>query len=227
MCLVTCKIARILLYSRAAKNKVFRKIGAQMLKVSNVMVLRQERPLLEPLTFQLAPGQAAHLVASNGTGKSTLLKAFLGHYPFSGQIDWKGMSLLRQLDEVHILPHGDILFPYLTVKQQLEYWAGVFKGAFTDFFWDLFDAFGLSSYLELPVQSLSEGQARKLALCSLLISNRPLWLLDEPLTSLDAVSQTIFLEEARNHLNNNGVIVAASHQSLPCYFQKIDLEPLC
>ena len=60
----------------------------------------------------------------------------------------------------------------------------------------------------------SAGQKRRLALARLLIAPRPLWLLDEPVTSLDADGQTVFASLARAHLQRGGLIVAATHAPL-------------
>jgi heme exporter protein A len=61
---------------------------------------------------------------------------------------------------------------------------------------------------------LSAGQKRRLALARLLVAPRPLWLLDEPLTALDAEGQQTFASLAHAHLVRGGLIVAATHAPL-------------
>jgi heme exporter protein A len=198
-----------------------------MLSVRNVQVFRQEYPIFEPISFDLKSGEAVHLVASNGVGKSTLMKAFLGHASFSGQITWQGALLSDQLHDVFMLPHGDILLSHLTVSQQLEYWSVFFRESVSEEILGFLGACGLMTYFGAPIQHLSEGQMRKLALSSLMFSFRPLWILDEPLTALDKESQQIFLERAKGYLGKGGGIVVASHQALPSFFTKIPLVALC
>jgi heme exporter protein A len=60
----------------------------------------------------------------------------------------------------------------------------------------------------------SAGQKRRLALARLLVAPRPLWLLDEPLTALDAQGQTLVASLARAHLQRGGMVVAATHAPL-------------
>ena len=200
---------------------------ANMLSVVNVCVARQERSLFEPISFELKAGEAVHLVAPNGVGKSTLMKALLGHYPFSGHIMWQGRPLVDQLENSHFLPHGEILLSHLRVQQQLEYWAAVFGQSIPVSVMTFLEDCGLTPYLEAPIQHLSAGQARKLALSSLFFSFRPLWILDEPLTALDQEAQGLFLDRGQRHLQSGGCIIAACHQPLPSYFKQITLVPSC
>ena len=198
-----------------------------MLSVINVQVFRQERALFEPLNFYLKSGEAVHLVAPNGVGKSTLMKAFLGHISYLGEINWDGVRLSEQLNNVFILPHGNILLSHLTVCQQLEYWSVFFKDNISQEVREFLEGSDLMPYLESPIQHLSSGQMKKLALCSLMFSFRRLWILDEPLTALDKETQEIFLQYAGRYLNRGGAIVAASHQTLAPFFKEIPLVGLC
>jgi heme exporter protein A len=75
-------------------------------------------------------------------------------------------------------------------------------------------AFGLEAIAELPVSVLSAGQRRRIALARLLVAARPLWLLDEPMTALDAAAQARLLGHMRIHLDRGGIVVAATHGPL-------------
>ena len=67
---------------------------------------------------------------------------------------------------------------------------------------------------DLPVSYLSAGQRRRVAIARLLVAPRPLWLLDEPTTALDAASQTRLASLMKDHLASGGLIVAATHGDL-------------
>ena len=62
--------------------------------------------------------------------------------------------------------------------------------------------------------SVSAGQKRRAALAKLLVVKRPVWLLDEPSTALDAASQARIAEIMAAHLAQGGMIVAATHAKL-------------
>jgi heme exporter protein A len=61
---------------------------------------------------------------------------------------------------------------------------------------------------------LSAGQRRRVALARLLVAPRPIWLLDEPMTALDAGSQARFSEQMRRHRAGAGIVIAATHEPL-------------
>jgi heme exporter protein A len=59
---------------------------------------------------------------------------------------------------------------------------------------------------------LSAGQRRRLSLARLSLQKRSLWLLDEPMTALDATSRERLLTICRAHLGEGGMIIAATHE---------------
>ena len=76
------------------------------------------------------------------------------------------------------------------------------------------EAFGLGPIAHLPAAYLSAGQRRRAALARLLVARRPVWLLDEPLTALDAASQGFVTGIMRAHAAEGGLIIAATHAAL-------------
>ena len=73
---------------------------------------------------------------------------------------------------------------------------------------------GLRSCLDTPVGSLSAGQARRCCLARLIAANVPLWLMDEPLTSLDDSGTTWLTDEIAAHTADGGAAVVATHSHL-------------
>src|SRR6202034_2996901 len=73
---------------------------------------------------------------------------------------------------------------------------------------------GLSHVIDFPARLLSAGQRRRVALARLLVAQRPLWLLDEPTTALDAAAQGALAAIMRAHLKGGGILVAAAHGPL-------------
>ena len=61
---------------------------------------------------------------------------------------------------------------------------------------------------------LSAGQLRRLSLSEIIIESSPFWILDEPMTSLDADGQQLLSDLLDQHLTNGGMAILATHQCL-------------
>ena len=73
---------------------------------------------------------------------------------------------------------------------------------------------GLPGIGHLPFGYLSTGQKRRVSIAKLLVSYRPVWLLDEPTAGLDAASERQFAALMRTHIEDGGIILAATHLPL-------------
>jgi heme exporter protein A len=114
---------------------------------------------------------------------------------------------------MHYFGHLDGLKPSLTVADNLGYARRLYGGR-----GDIeaaLEAVGLAHLFDLPAGRLSAGQKRRVALARLLVSERPVWLLDEPATALDAAAETTLGRLIAAHLASGGLAVAATHRPLP------------
>jgi heme exporter protein A len=124
-----------------------------------------------------------------------------------------GDAELTIAEQAHYLGHQDALKPSLSVAENLAFWAG-FLGAAAGEVHHPLEAVGLDELADLPAAYLSAGQRRRLSIARLLAVKRPLWLLDEPTSTLDAASQVHLAGFMRAHLTEGGLIIAATHGSL-------------
>lgn len=176
---------------------------------------RGARRLFENLGFTLEAGRALIVTGPNGTGKSSLLRLLAGlSAPDAGSIRLEGAPEPEHFrEQIHYLGHLDAHKAALSAAENLRFWRDLLgRPALT--IPDALDEVGLSGLGGLPVAVLSAGQKRRLALARLLVTDRPLWLLDEPTTALDAAAQARFAALARAHMEKGGLIVAATHAEL-------------
>ena len=73
---------------------------------------------------------------------------------------------------------------------------------------------GLDGFEDQQCCNLSAGQNRRVALARALVARTQLWILDEPLTSVDAAGITLLEELYSNHIQLGGSIIMATHQSM-------------
>lgn len=181
----------------------------------NVRCVRGGREIFVGLDFEVATGHALALTGLNGAGKSSLLRMIASLLPVPGgtiSLDG-GDDELTLAEQAHYLGHRDALKPSLSVLENLNFWRDFLGGAASDPHVAL-QRVSLDHAAHLPASVLSAGQRRRLSIARLLTIERPVWLLDEPLSALDTSGQKMFALAMAEHLANGGLIVAATHGPL-------------
>lgn len=188
-----------------------------VIKVHNLSVARGGVTVLQGLDLAVAPGQALILRGPNGSGKTTLLRTLAGlQPPVAGEIDLGP-------ETVAYAAHADGLKSTLTVAENLGFWAAIHGGPAID---AAIRDMDLATLARRRAGELSAGQKRRLGLARLLVTGRPLWLLDEPTVSLDVASVALFAGVVRRHLAGGGAAIVASHVDLGLPEARIlDLDP--
>lgn len=180
-----------------------------LLSASALCIGRGDRRLLSNLDFVVSAGDVLHLKGRNGAGKSSLIEVLVGlRTPQAGE--------LRRPEpgQVHWIGHRNALNADLSVEENLHCWCRQ-QGLDTATLLPALERVGLSKLRRRHVRTLSAGQRRRSALARLLLTRRPLWLLDEPLSSLDAEGVSLLGQLMNEHVAGEGAVIVTSHQSLP------------
>ncbi|MEP1767749.1 MAG: heme ABC exporter ATP-binding protein CcmA [Sulfitobacter sp.] len=187
------------------------------LRLTDVAVARGGVPVLSGVSFTLQAGQALILRGPNGSGKTTLMRSVAGLQPaLAGQID-------GATDRVAYAGHADGLKAMLTVAENLQFWAAVYGQNDIS---PALEAFALGPLAGRLAGSLSAGQKRRAGLARLMVTGRPIWVLDEPTVSLDADAVDLFAQAVRTHLSAGGMGLLATHIDLGIEAEVLDVGPL-
>jgi len=192
-----------------------------MLEASQIECVRGSRRLFRDLSFRLEAHQALRVRGENGSGKTSLLRIVAGLSPAeSGRVSWNdgnihtlGEDYLRDL---LFLGHSNGLKDDLSPVENLRY-ALALAGVVADEpeLRESVAEQGLGAIADLPVMLLSQGQKRRVALTRLSFSaEKPLWILDEPFTALDAASVERLARTITKQLHRGGMVMFTTHQEV-------------
>lgn len=157
-----------------------------MLDVSGLNVFYGESHTIYDASFALGDTDALAVIGRNGVGKTTLLKSVMGILPSrSGTVDLDGVALgqLQSYERVRaglaFVPQGRLIFPYLTVEENiLTGMTHLGKRAIPEFVYTFFPV--LKDMRRRKGGNLSGGQQQMLAIARALVSEPKVLILDEP-----------------------------------------------
>lgn len=194
------------------------------LRARDLGVMRGGLPIVQGVSFDLAPGETVEIFGPNGAGKSSLLRAVAGLSVRTGELAWRsaaardgraedgGWSVEREPGLFAWQSHGDVVMPSLSPREHLRFWQRLFH-LDGDIAVALAEV-GLGALADQPARMLSAGQRRRLSLARLKLSPSPIWLMDEPVAALDAQGVDLVRRSVTDHQSQGGAAIVASHISL-------------
>ena len=194
-----------------------------MLIVKDLSIERLDKKIFENINLSLTPGNITILKGKNGSGKTTLLKAILNLIePSFGSIFWKGKLLKRNLYDFYnhatYIADTTSSLRKLTIKDNVNIWKKFFISNINDAQIETaLKTLKLDNYLNKKVATLSFGETKKLEFLRLIIENKKVWILDEPLSNLDEDSIELIKQTFEDHCSKEGSIIFSSHQNPGIY----------
>ena len=194
-----------------------------MLIVKDLSVERIDKKIFENINLSLTPGNITILRGKNGSGKTTLLKTILNLIePSFGSIFWKGKLLKRNFYDFYnhttYIADTTSSLRKLTIKDNVNIWKKFFISNINDAQIETaLKTLRLDNYLNKKVGTLSFGETKKLEFLRLIIENKKVWILDEPLSNLDEDSIELIKQTFEDHSSKEGSIIFSSHQNPGIY----------
>ncbi len=203
-----------------------------MLEAEALACRRGDRMLFTGLGFALPAGSLLHVRGRNGSGKTTLLRALCGLLrPDDGSIRWRGEPITELAEDYNrdmlYFGHLNGIKADLSGIENLRIAATLDQDGCADA--DILAALarlGLAGFEDLPASMLSQGQKRRMALARLILSEAPLWILDEPFTALDTDAVALLEALIAGHVAESGTVVLTTHQPVQLTggaIQRLDL----
>ena len=189
-----------------------------MIIVKDLSIKRSNKKIFENINLSLGSGKIILLKGKNGSGKTTLLKSIINIIqPSSGSIFWKGKPLKKNLYDFynHVTYISDKISSLnkLTVKDNINIWKKIFLSDIDESqINSILQTLKLDIHLKQKVNSLSLGESKKLEFLRLIIEDKKIWILDEPLSNLDEESIDIIKQTFEDHCSKEGSIIFSSHQ---------------
>lgn len=190
------------------------------LTVSGFGCIRNGRVLLRNIDFNLKAGQVLLLKGRNGSGKSTLLRSLAGLMSWrTGALAWcgKAMSASTPLfqQQLSYLGHQCGMSDALSGLENLRFALELQGIAWpAERVAPVLNSLNIAEVAQQPVGCLSQGQRRRLAIARVMLSERPLWLLDEPDNALDVHGSVFLAQVLAAHVKAGGLAIVVSHRGL-------------
>jgi ABC-type multidrug transport system fused ATPase/permease subunit len=170
-------------------------------------------PVLQTLSFKARPGEMIALIGSSGTGKTTIVNLLLRFYdPWEGRILIDGQDIRRYTlkslrEQISVVLQEPLLF-HRTIRENIAY--GKPEAGFEetvdaakaaqahDFIVRLSE--GYDTVLRDGGANLSGGQRQRIALARAILKNAQIFILDEPVTGVDAAMEAKLNETMDRHM---------------------------
>lgn len=195
-----------------------------MITITNVSKNFKDKKALDNVCLEIKKGELFGLLGVNGAGKTTLIKILCGlTKKSSGSVQIDGFDLDKASDKikeiVDISPQETSIANNLTVKENLQFIAGIYQKNNAENIRKIVEVFHLEEVLSQRAKTLSGGYKRRLSIALALISEPKILFLDEPTLGLDVFARRELWTIIRR-LKEKITIVLTSH-----YLE--EMENLC
>lgn len=186
-----------------------------IVEVNHFKMAFDGKTLIRDLSFTVGKGEIFGLLGSNGSGKTTTIRALLGFYePTGGELLLEGKRFNPEDSSVTVgyLPEERGLYRKETVIDIMTYF-GELKGIKDPVGWSkkYLKRVGLEDKENVRIDKLSGGQQQKIQLGVTIMDNPKLLILDEPTKGFDPINRRLLMEIIEEHHNKGASIIMVTH----------------
>lgn len=196
----------------------------KIITINNICKSYKTKKALDNVCLDVEQGELFGLLGVNGAGKTTLIKILCGlTKKSSGSVTIAGLDLDNDVSKikeiVDVSPQETSIANNLTVRENLEFFAQIYRNNDATFLQEIINTFRLEEVLHQRAKTLSGGYKRRLSIAVALVSKPQILFLDEPTLGLDVFARRE-LWSIIQKLKKTVTIVLTSH-----YLEEI--EKLC
>lgn len=182
------------------------------IEINDVSVSRGNQLLFKNLTSTITNHDVVIVRGDNGIGKTSLLEAISGLLTYSsGKIKFLISEKRTSFENlIAYQPSSSYCKTLLTINEELTFWANIHNNSsLVD---DVLKFVNLQGVFNLQTQSLSTGQRKRLEIAKVIITQKPIWIFDEPYAGMDDNGVELIDTVLKEHISRGGIVILASHK---------------
>ena len=184
--------------------------------IKNLECFREERTIFQRLSCEIESNQTMLVRGKNGSGKTSFLRLVAGYLKnYNGKVLFNDNDLQQNnepLTDFRFIGQKNSLKDNLTVRKNIEIWQLIYhtKKDINK----IVDLLDIRMLLNKDINTLSDGQKKRVSLSRLLISKAKVWLLDEPLVYLDLNKVKLLQDIILQHNDAGGITLYTSNTNI-------------
>ena len=190
---------------------------SSLISISHFRMDFAKKTVIKDLSFDIKKGETFGLLGSNGSGKTTTIRALLGIYQPTGGallIDSKpytvdGTVKLGYLPEERGLYKKEKVLDIMVYFGQLK---GMRRGEAKEWSLTYLERVGLTEQAHMRLDKLSGGQQQKIQLGIAVMDDPSLLILDEPTKGFDPVNRRLLMDIIEQHQRQGATVIFVTHQ---------------